>query len=92
VIIFFVQFFENLRLALIFGLLFPRKKLCLSFDENGLGYILADFVTNLSRERTLGTFNEQSLDDVKEMILFENKSRTNRQISHSQLNFCLEKA
>jgi hypothetical protein len=47
VIVYFGQFYENYRNSPYFLLLFPRKKLCINFDKNRLGYILGDFFHKL---------------------------------------------
>jgi hypothetical protein len=48
-ILFFGQFFENDRNSTNFlGNSFPRNKLCINYDKNGMSYILGIFSTNSS--------------------------------------------
>jgi hypothetical protein len=44
-IAYFGQLLKITEVAQIFELLFPRLKLCDTFDKNGFGYILGDFFT-----------------------------------------------
>jgi hypothetical protein len=41
-------FLKSVKVTQIIGLLFPLHKLFINIGKNGLGYILGDFISNLS--------------------------------------------
>jgi hypothetical protein len=47
VIVYSGSFFENCRVSPHFwGYIFPRLRLCINVNRNGLGYVLGDFFIN----------------------------------------------
>jgi hypothetical protein len=63
----FVQLYQKLQKHANFGgLLFRRKKLCINFDKNGLGYILGDF--SQSHLVTLAASINKNLTSAKHLI------------------------
>jgi hypothetical protein len=49
------------------GYFFPRKKLCINFDKNELGHILADFSTTSSGHPVSGHWKQHTTkDDLQE--------------------------